>query len=216
MRMMIQWNGAGCFVITGKPAQTEVSVVSDPYGDIGLRLPRALNGVMTLVSHDGVLASEVSAVSGPEGAKSFLVEHAGEYEVQGIFVKGIHAPKKDGSLHTLYRVNVEGMTVALLGAIDRPLVDAELDALGDVDVLIVPVGGGDVLSATEASEAVAQIEPRIVIPSHFAMPGLKTTWKPVESFCSEIATKREDLAKLSVKKADLPVEDMQLIVLSKA
>lgn len=216
--MMIQWNGLGCFTVTGKPIAGEATLVVDPYGEgTGLRVPKTLSGAVVAQTHDGVMANNYKEVAGSkEHAQPFFVSHAGEYEVEGIFIRGIHAPLKDGSLHTIYRVVLEGMSIAFLGALDRPLTDSELQAFGDIDFLVLPVGGESVLTAKEAAEAVAQIEPRVVVPSHFAMPALDLPFAGVENFCAEVACKREDMVKISMQKKDLPLEDIRLIVLSKA
>lgn len=216
--MIIQWNGLGSFSITGKPIAGEVTLVSDPYAlETGLKLSKNVSGALVTQSHDAAMANNRKEVSGtPENPDPFFISHAGEYEVQGIFVRGINAPLKDGTLHTIFRVSLEGMVVGLLGALDRPLKEAEIEALGDVDFLAVPVGGGTVLSAKEAAEAVAQVEPRVVIPTHHKIAGIKADFKPVEEFVSEVAMKREDMNKINMKKSDLPLEDTQLIVLAKA
>lgn len=213
--MQISTNGLGLFKFTAKEYEGDVSVVTDVYGDkAGMKAPRAISADMVLSSHEGPYtagASEVSAAT--EGTSVFSVVHAGEYEVRGVFVRGIHAPRKDGSSHTLYRIAAEGMRIGFLGALDRPLKEKEIEALGDIHILIVPVGGGNVATAKLASELVAQVEPRIVIPSYYS-DGSIDNLDTETSFCSEIACPREDQSKLAINKSQLPAEDMQLIVLS--
>lgn len=215
--MKITWNGLGSFTITGKPAAFEVSVVTDPFSpDVGLRFPRTLSAAMVVSSHDGKEARVMDGISGmQENTKPFEVIHAGEYEVQGIFVRGIHAPKKDGTAHTIYRITLEGMKIAFLGALDRKLTDDELEALGDIDIAIIPVGGGSVLTAEMANDVANQIEPRMVIPSYFHVEGLKQSLQDVETFCKEIACPREDAVALKITKAQLPLDDVKVIVLTR-
>ncbi len=212
--MQITWHGIGCFTITGKLAKGEVSVVTDPYdGSAGLKTPRTLKGVMGISSSDSALANNMSAISGQGDSSPFFVTHAGEYEVQDIFVTGIHAPRKDGSAHTIFRITVEGMNIAYLGSLDRKLKDAEIEKLGDIHILILPVGNG---LAKEAPDVVSQIEPRIVIPSHFKVSGMKGDFVDEKAFCKELACPVDELAKLKIKKSSLPTEDMQLVVLKKS
>ena len=192
-------------------------MVTDPYvGGDGLRYPRTLSAAMVAQSHEGDDANNVEAISGPDKKKPFLVSHAGEYEVQGIFVTGIRAPKKNGDEHTMFRISMEGVKVAFLGSLDRKLKEQEIERLGDIDVLIVPVGGGDVLDKDAAQEVVNQVEPRIVVPSYFHISGSKRKLADVETFCKELACPREDTNKLKISKSSLPQDDIQVVILTKS
>lgn len=215
--MQIQWHGLGCFSVTGKPVQGEVTVITDPFKDkFGVKPPRAMKAAMVVSSHDGDLANNTSFVEPEEGKEVFEVAHAGEYEVDGAFVIGVNAPLKDGTQHAIYRINMEGINVGFLGALDRPLKEKEIEAFGDIHVLIVPVGGDTVLDAQKANEVVAGVEPRIVIPSHYASGKLNLGWANEEAFCKELSCPRKDETKLKITKAGLPVEDMDLIVLKQS
>lgn len=214
--MQISWNGLGSFVIQGKPVQGEVALVTDPFeNSVGIRFPRTLTAAIVVQSHDAPEANNVKAVSGEKKKKPFIITHAGEYEVSGIFVTGIDAPKKDGTAHTIYRIRLEEMVIAFLGAIDRKLKDEEIEALGDVDILMVPVGGKDVLDKSTAAEVVAQVQPRMIVPSYFEVKGLKKKLDSVEGFCKEVACPYEDVNKLKVTKRDLPDEDVIARILSR-
>ncbi len=214
--MQISWNGLGSFVLQGKPISGEVALVTDPYqNSVGLRFPRTLSAAIVVESHKSDVANNAEAVSGEDKKKPFLITHAGEYEVQGIFVTGISAPKKDGTDHTIYRIRLEDIVVGFLGAIDRKLTDKEIEALGDIDILILPVGGGEVLDKDKAAEVVAQVEPRMVIPAYYHVTGLKKKLSDVEGFCKEISCPREDVNKLKVTRNDLPDEDVVVQVLSR-
>lgn len=214
--MQISWNGLGSFVFVGKVGQQDVTLVTDPYqNSTGLRFPRTQSASLVVQSHDGEMANNTSSLLEEGKKKPFVIEHAGEYEVRGLFATGIRAPKKDGTEHTIYRLGIEGMQIAFLGALDRDLTDAEVSALGNIDVLIVPVGGGVVMNKDVASEVVSQIEPSVVIPSHFSVPGLKEKLADVDPFCSELACPREDSKKIKLTRNSLPVEEIQIIVPSK-
>lgn len=214
--MNIVWNGLSSFTITAKPADREVTVVTDPYGnDLGLRFPRTLEAAMVVSSHDDQAANNFEALVGEDRKAPFAVVHAGEFEVQGVFVKGVSAPKKDGSAHTIYRIDAEDVSIGFLGAIDRDLTAKEIESLGNIDVLIVPVGGGSVLNKDQAAELVSQIEPRLVIPSYYEVEGLKVSFAPVEPFCKDLACPREDVNKLKLSKANLPSDEIKIAVLSR-
>lgn len=212
--MQIQWHGLGCFTISGKPSVGEVRVVTDPFGPkADKKTPRSLKGVMAISSHDGEMAKHIETDSGPEEtSKPFAVVHAGEYEVQGVFATGIHAPLKDKTMHTIYLIRMEGMRIAFLGALDRKLTDKEIEALGEVHILIIPVGGDAVLKADEAAEVVNQVEPRMVIPSYYGS-GEMTDEK---GFCKEVACPVEESPKLKIQKSGLPTDDMQMVVLKRS
>ena len=215
--MDITWHGLGSFSITGKPISGEVSLVTDPFlGGDGLRYPRTLTAAMVVQSHDHEDANNVAAISGSHKKQPFLVHHAGEYEVQGLFVTGIRAPKKNGEEHTIFRFVIEGIKIGFLGALDRTLTNTELELLGDIDVLIVPVGGGDVLDKDGAQEVVNEVEPRLVIPSHFAVSGFKRDLADAEAFCKELSCPREDVTKLKITKSSLPQEEVKVAVLAKS
>lgn len=214
--MQIQWQGLGLFCISGKVGSEEVTVITDPYKeDFGLRPPRTIAAQMVAQSHDGPMANNVDIATAVEDHNLFIVTHAGEFESSGIFINGINAPKKDGSAHTIYRIFLEEMSVAFLGALDRPLTDAEVEALGDVHILLVPVGGTDVLSGEEAAALVAQVEPRLVIPYAFSVEGEDSSHVTEDKFIRSLGIARKDETKFKIAKSALPEEDTELVVLSR-
>ncbi|MDP2631189.1 MAG: MBL fold metallo-hydrolase [Candidatus Uhrbacteria bacterium] len=215
--MQISWHGLGSFSIKGKVGQSEVSLVSDPYDtSVGLRFPRTLASAVVVQTSNSPEANNVEAVHGEDSPKPFVISHAGEFEVRGIFVTGISAPKKDGGDHTIYRIYLEGISIALLGSIDRDLTDKEVSKLGSIDILILPIGGGSVLNKEMASDVVSQVEPRLVIPSYYEIEGLKTKLAGVESFCKDLGCPREDSTKLKITKSSLPDEDVNVVVLARS
>ncbi len=210
--MNISWNGLGSFIVNAKPSQDEVTIVTNPFAVDGVRFPRSIAASIIVGSHEGDDASNRAAiVAEHEGSKPFIVEHAGEYEVRGMFVTGVDAPKKDKTPHTLYRFDAEGIRVGFLGAIDRVLTEKELEALGPIDILIVPAGGKDVLNSTGASEVIAQIEPRLVIPSYVST---EAGYGDASALKRELSGLTEEMSKLKITKAGLPEEDMKLVILT--
>lgn len=215
--MNISWNGFGSFTFTAKPLDGEVDLVTDPYQNTtGLRFPRTLKASLLVQSHDSDYANNTSAVSAESESPMFTVTHAGEYEVRGMFAKGITAPIKNDPNHTIYRLYVEGIKIGFLGALDRKLSESEVEALGDIDVLIVPVGGGRVMNAQEAADVVNQVEPRIVIPSYGKVEGSKETLADVKVFSDEVGCVSEEVNKAKITESSLPQEDMQMFILSRS
>ncbi len=211
--MQISWLGLSAFEITTKNPDGEVVLVTDPYDNqTGLRFPRTIDGQIVLVSHDEPDANNISAITG----HPYLINLPGEFEVRGVFVFGIDAPLKRGKPHVMYRMEIEGMHLAHLGALDRELTDEELKRLSHIDILMIPVGGAGVLSPSDAAEVISQIEPRVVIPMTHHLPNLKTKYETVDAFCKEMgACRREEMNKYKVTRKDLPEEDMLIVTLSR-
>ena len=195
--MTIQFFGVSCFKITTKIGNDEITLVTDPYSEKVGKLPRALGAnVVTVSRRDHDEASNVEAAG--EGA--FLVEHPGEYEVKGIPIYGIPSSSKN----TMYHFLIDDVRVVHLGGLDKPLTDEQLAQIGEVDVLIIPVGGGDVLTASAAADLVTQMEPRIAIPMHGA----------TAAFVKELGAKTIESEKWKVTKKDLPQDETFIVLLS--
>lgn len=216
--MNISWNGFSSFEIRTKTTNGEVTIVTDPYQNTtGLRFPRTMQAEVLLQSHDEEDANNTEAV----GGEPYLIELPGEYEVKSVFVFGIHAPLKrevKGKRvnNLIFVIEAENMRLAHLGALDRPLTDAELQRLQNVDMLMIPVGGGRVLDPKAAAEVIAQIEPRVVIPMTHAVPNVKEELGTVDQFCKEFGScRREDANKYKVRRKDLPEEDMLIVNLTR-
>ncbi len=209
--MQISWNGFGSFTIDAKTTSGDVTLVTNPYSrEDGPKFPRSLAASIIVTSHEGTDTDNLAAITPeyPEDKRSpFIVTHAGEFEVRGVAVTGVHTPKKDGTAHTIYRFDIESLTIGFLGAIDRPLTDLEVELLGNIDVLIVPAGGEGVLTASAAAEVIAQIEPRMVIPSYFVDDAAALT--------RELSCPTETATKFKLTRAQLPEEDMKLVTLTR-
>ena len=205
--MQISWNGLGSYTFAMKTASGDVTVVTDPFASGDVKFPRSLAASLVVSSYDDAAAHPMDAIvpEYPEDKRNpFLVEHAGEFEVRGVAVTGVAAPRKDGTPHTIYRMDAENMHIGFLGALDRVLTDKEVEALGTVDVLIIPTGTG-VLSASACAEVIAQIEPRLVIPSYA---------EDTSAFCRELSAPTESTPKLKLVRAGLPEEDMKIVTIT--
>ncbi len=188
-------------------------LITDPYDNqTGLRFPRTLEGHLVLVSHDESDANNISAVTGHPS----VINMPGEFEIRGVFVFGISTPLKRGKDHIIFRIEIEGMNIAHLGALDRDLTDEELKRLSNIDILMIPVGGAGVLLPSHAAEVISQIEPRVVIPMTHHLPNLKTKYETVDAFCKELGScRREEMNKYKVTRKDLAEEDMLIVTLSR-
>ena len=216
--MTIQFLGVSCFKISTKIGNDEVSIVTDPYSDKVGKLPRNLAAdVVTLSRRSHEHHNNLEAVA--EGA--FVIEHPGEYEVKGIPIYGIpgmhEKPEpKDYHKNTIFQFTVDDVRVTHLGGLDKPLTDEQLAQLGEVDVLMIPVGGGDVLTAQAAADLVSRMEPRIVIPMHHKMKELQLAAGSVDPFVKEVGAKTIETDKWKVMKKDLPQDETFIVLLSKS
>jgi L-ascorbate metabolism protein UlaG (beta-lactamase superfamily) len=217
--MNITWHGLSCFEIQSKSTDSVVTIVTDPYENTtGLRMPKTIEAHIALISHDEEDANNIKAIQGDP--RVFDVQ--GEFEVRNVFVYSISTPlkrelKKDVPFENLaFRLELEGLHVAHLGALDRPLKDEELALLENIDILMLPVGGGAVLTPKLASEVIAQVEPRIVIPMTHHLPNQKTKLESVDAFCKELGScRKEEHNKFKISRKDLPEEDMLIVILKK-
>jgi len=149
----------------------------------------------------------------PKEEKLFIVDSPGEFEVSGIFIYCRSNPEKGKPVSLMSLVNVEGISIAHLASLGNDLTDKQLALFEGADVLIIPIGGKNVLDAKRAKEIIEKIEPRIVIPMHFAQKGIKTAYDSTEKFFKEIGSTPETQDKVKIIKKELPQETMEVISL---
>lgn len=217
--MTIQWFGHGCFRIQG--SVRDVSLVTDPFGqELGWRLPRLAADVIT-VSSDSPLTSHVDGVKSASDDELFIITGPGEYETKGMYILGIpvltaSSEKKSDKerFRTIYSIGVDDVFIAHLGALHRVLTEDELDALGRIDVLLLPVGDPGRLDAKAVREVIDQCEPRIVIPCQYQLPGMKGELASLDQFKKAVTGQEiEEMDKLKLQKKDLPADDTRMILL---
>ena len=216
--MNIIWYGQSCFQISSSQGKNNhVSIIIDPFGgDIGLKLPRKLEADIVLVSHDHFDHNNIKAVSG----SPLIIEGPGEYDARGVFIQGIsgYHDNSQGAERgnvTIYIIEAEGMRICHLGDLgQKELSSDQLEKIGEVDILIIPVGGVYTIDADEAIKIMAQVEPKITIPMHYQIPKLKIKLGGIDKFLKALGMKSlEPLPKLSIKKKDISSEEAKIIVL---
>ena len=143
--------------------------------------------------------------------ETFVIDGPGEYEVGEVTAIGYGVPTtydKTPRFNTIYRFNLEGMSIIFLGALDKSEIDAKiLGEIGGGDVLFVPIGGGDVLDAAEASKLVTKLEAKVIIPMHYDNKALQTFLK------EEGNQNIKSVDKLTLKKRDTIDSEGQIVVL---
>ncbi len=141
--------------------------------------------------------------------KSFVVSGPGEYEAKEVFIKGFASTSHYGGdehINTIYSIELEGMKICFLGAIDTlDLPNKAKETLDEVDILFVPVGSKGVLSASDAAKIAARLEARVVIPMSHSTDVLK-------KFLDEIGQDVKPVEKLTIKKKDLAGKQGEVIV----
>lgn len=200
--MEITYYGMNCVRLTGK----DIAVLCDP--------PSKASGISEIkLSNEATLLSSALVADLPL-KPGMVLDGPGEYEIKGAMITGVPAqlhidtseqPKRG----TIYSVTIEGVRIGFLGNVAPKLSGAEVEALGQIDVLIIPVGGhGLTLDAQGAAEIVSQLEPKYVVPVHYDDDKTKyeAPQDKLDHFLKEIGSSSEPAPKLRVTTRDLPVE----------
>lgn len=217
--MDIQWHGLSCFTLKGKSG----TVVTDPYDfkAMGLK-PQKLSADIVLANSDFDLHHAVSQFNG----SCCILDWPGEYEAKNIIIQGIPAydrprekesSKKDTANRVIiFTIELDGFKICHASNLGHKLTPEMLALIGDVDILLLPVGGGEVcLSASKAHEVLEQIDPRIVIPMYYKVPDLKLPLADLDGFLKEVglhAPSREKTAKFQTPSS-LPQEQTEFRIL---
>lgn len=201
--MDINWLGHSCFRIKGRQAV----VITDPYPpDLGYSLGRPTAHMVT-VSHQHPSHSYVQGVDG----ESRLVTGPGEYEISGVLIIGIatfHDAEggKERGKNTIYLMEVDGVSVCHLGDLGHVLNAEQVEEIGDVGVLLLPVGGVSTINASVAAEVIRQLEPKVVVPMHYRTPVLSRGLETAEKFLKEMGIEQiNSQPKLSLTASSLPL-----------
>lgn len=217
----IQYLGHACFRLRGRDG----TVLTDPFDrSVGFDLGRPTAHIVT-VSHQHPDHANVAAVR-PMRERVFVVDGPGEYEIGGVMITGVrtyHDTKKgaEHGFNTVYVIHLDDVVFCHLGDLGHELTRQQLDEIGPIDVLFIPVGGGETIGAAQAAAVIGQLEPRIVVPMHYAMPGqqrLDEELAPLDKFIHEMGLK-DVIAeeKLAITAASLPTEGAETrVVVMKA
>jgi len=232
--MNIIWHGQTCFELLITPAKnSQVKIVIDPFPEeIGLRLPKVEANIL-LTTHNRLVHNNIiKAVSG----NPFLISGPGEYEVKGVYIQGIptrHNEKnsKEEGENTIYTIEAEDLKLCHLGNFNqKELTEEQLEKIGDIDILMIPIGGVSTLSTNEALKIMSQIEPNITIPMCYQipeqqrrvemkrqlhrLPKLKLKLEGIDKFLKIMGIKKiEPQNKLTIKKKDISPEEAKVVIL---
>jgi len=201
--MYLYWYGQSSFKIQNK----EITILIDPYSSrqAGLRGPNFKADIIILSQED------LSRQAKKDIKEGFLIDCPGEYEIRGVFVLGT----KTKSNKIIYQIEIDNLKIGYLGDINQTLTDSELEKIDNADVLIIPVGDKkSTLGVKEAAEIIREIEPKVVVPSCYQIPGVKAQLEPLDKFLKELGTKKvETDDKIKLSRKDLPETGTKVIVL---
>lgn len=186
------------------------SVVTDPYDHklVGYKALNLKANILT-VSHDEPGHNFVKGVKGND----WDLRGAGEYEIGGVFITAVPT-KNEESSNMVFVFDYGDVTVGHMGDMSKVPSRSQVEALGSVDVALVPVGGGKALNAAKAAEVISLIEPGIVIPMHYKTPGSKLNLNSLNQFLREmgLSANEEALPSLKVSRSAIP-EETRVVVL---
>jgi L-ascorbate metabolism protein UlaG (beta-lactamase superfamily) len=210
--MEIFWYGHSCFRLIERGLAT---VVVDPFdSNVVGYFPLKLKADIVAISHDAPGHNYTNATK----SVSHYLTGPGEYEIGGVFITAVqtdgHGKKKvDQPRNTLYVFDYDGLTVAHLGDLQHVPTQAEVEALGTVNVVLIPVGGGDGLNAAKAAEIVNLLEPNIIIPMHYKTKDGIVQLDSLDKFIKEMGLQPIDsVPSLKITKSGLPSESKVIVL----
>ena len=210
--MEITWYGHSCFRLSERGRAT---TIIDPYNGNKLDCNElSLDGDIVTISHDKPGHNYREAVRGDP----YIINGPGEYEIGGVFITGIQTNKqleKDETRNVLYLYEYDGLNVAHLGALDRVPSQTEVEDLGPVHVLLIPIGGDLTLDAARAAEVVSLFDPNIIIPMHYQLPTENVPNELLHKFLKQMGAEEhpQSLASLKVSNQNSLPEEARVIIL---
>ncbi len=208
--MELQFYGANCLRITTKKGSL---IIDDNLADLGLK---------TVTKAGDTALFTYAANQHPKDVK-LIIDQPGEYEISDTSVQGVaargHMDEANLQAATIYKIEAEEIRVVVTGHIYPELNDQQLEALGTVDVLILPIGGnGYTLDPIGALKIIKKIEPKLIIPTHYADSAInyQVPQQELEAALKELSMEpKETVTKLKLKSSDLVSDVAQLIILER-
>jgi len=193
----VEYKGGNCVVLSTK----KTTLVADPrLSVVGLKDVKTKDEIEIVTEPRFIVENSEARV---------IIQAPGEYEVGDFFIRAAAATRHldmetEAKLSTLYHIDTGDVRIGLIGNVKNKLNDDQLETIGVVDILILPVGGGGyTLDATNAASIVRQVEPRVIIPIHYADSGLRyeVPQDTLETFIKELGAPVEQMDKFKLKGA---------------
>lgn len=200
--MTINWYGQTCFrITTQKEKNGQVNIIIDP--------PTENSGIRGPKLEADILLSTDAKEKVPSG-QYFLIDGPGEYDIKEIYIEGIGAQNA-----FIYTIEAEGMKICHLGKINgQELTSEQVEAIGEIDILMLPIGGGESVDAKTAVKIMSQIEPKVIVPMYYKIAKSKEKLDSIDGFLKMLGIKSlEKMPKLTIKEKDLPKEEVKIIEL---
>ena len=214
--MVITYLGADFF----KVQFGDITIAVNPISKESKLKQARFGADIALVSANHVDLNGIDLVSHGE-KKPFVISGPGEYEIKGVFIKGLPSTTSYGAgkstvgqqlINSIYTVSLENMNMCFLGVLDSDkLPNGTIEELDEIDVLFVPIGGEGVLAPSAAYKLAVSLEPKIIIPTHYGDVGAKDALKV---FLKEAGESPKAEEKLTLKKKDLEGKEADIIVLA--
>jgi len=210
--MVINWYGEGCFKIS----EGSLTIMTDPIeSSSGLSAPRFKSDIVIKTLLKSPLPGDEKPISTTDGETN-IIAGPGEFEIKNIQVNGWALKKEsnDKFIKSIFRIRFGDMTLGLLGHISEFNDPDIFEELGDIDILFIPGGNAPFINQSDAAKLIRQIEPRLVVPCFFKVPGLKRQANSVDAFLKELGQSKVEVQdKLTIKQKDLNPEKMEVAVL---
>lgn len=220
LNMIIQYYGHSCFKITTKSEGKNsdgVIAFTDPFDkEIGLKPPQGRADVVFISHNQHKDHNNVDALKD----NPVIVDAPGEYSVKGINVTGIDSFHDDvegakRGRNTIFILDTEDIRICHLGDLGVDLNVKQLEKIGDVDILMIPVGGNYTIDFKLAARISKKLSPSIIIPMHYKIKGTKIDLSDEKDFCSEMGNcPKERINKINLKKKDLEEKNMEILLMS--
>lgn len=182
--MKIRWFGHACFLLE---SDSGTKVVTDPFdGSIGYKIPKVFADIVT-VSHDHYDHNYTEGVQG----EPKIIDDAAIHILENMTITGIPAFHDDekgakrGPI-IIYIFEIDGIRICHLSDLGHLLSKSQIEEIGKIDVLLVPVGGTFTLNSEGAVAVIGQLSPKIIIPMHFKTPAVNLPIDPVDEFLEKI------------------------------
>lgn len=201
--MELKFNGHSCFSLKTNQG---IQIITDPHSKLS-----SLEARIVTVSHNTTNHNQTSKV----GGSPQILDWPGEYEIEGIAITGIDASNQErGESNIIFKFILDQVRVCHLGDFSGKLTDKMLDKIGNIDILIVPVGGKNSLNAEQAKKIIEDIDPRIIIPMHYQGEEIDAELDSVDKFLREMGKSNiEPQDSFSATRSSLPSDDSEIVVL---
>ncbi|MBN1310654.1 MAG: MBL fold metallo-hydrolase [Anaerolineae bacterium] len=208
--MEITWYGHSCFRMVERGV---ASIVTDPFDDNTGYEPIRLKADIVTISHQAPSHSSLDNIKGVD----HILERPGEYEIGGVFITGVatyNLQKEELTQPNIIFIYDFGLlTVCHLGDLDYVPEQSQIEAFGPIDVLLIPVGGGNALLPGQAAEVISLIEPGVVIPMHYRTPACNRAPEPLDKFLKEMGLQDLEPAESFKVSSGSSLNETQVVVL---